>query len=194
MTQDHLAAAKAGMRRSARAHRQTASLASPGAARIAGAHAFEEIARKPGITAVAGYLAHMDEIDPMPLMHLLHGHGLTVCLPCVVEPDTPLRFRRWHPGARLVRGAYGIMIPEDESEVDPDLLVAPLLAFDPEGYRLGYGGGYYDRTIAERRARGPLHCMGLAFAAQEVEAVPHNALDMPLDCVVTERGVLRIAA
>ncbi len=189
MTIDPLAAAKAEMRESAKSRRTAASEATPGAARIAASHAFREIVRQPHIRSVAGYLPVRGEIDPLPLMHLLHGHEITLCLPVVTGPGQPLAFRPWRPGARLVRGAYGIMIPEEAEEVTPQALVTPLLAYDARGYRLGYGGGYYDRTIAELGARGPLRTIGLAFAGQQVPEVPAGAHDMPLDAIATENGI-----
>jgi 5-formyltetrahydrofolate cyclo-ligase len=90
---------------------------------------------------------------------------------------------------KLVEGVFKAMIPEDGAWVEPSVLIVPLLAFDARGYRLGYGGGFYDRTLEGLRARGPVLAVGFAFAAQEVAEVPTDATDQRLDAVVTERGV-----
>jgi 5-formyltetrahydrofolate cyclo-ligase len=190
MDYESLAERKATLRASARAARRLAAQTTPGAGRIAAAHALPEIARNRGVKAVSAYVAFRDEIDPLPLMHLLHGLGIAVGLPVAAEPAQPLRFLHWQPGARMQRGAHGVMVPQDGTPLEPEVLVVPLLAFDARGHRLGYGGGYYDRTIADRRARGPILTIGFAFAAQEVEDLPNDAYDMPLDLVATERGVI----
>lgn len=198
MKLEELAALKAELRKTARSARRVAHAASPGAARAAAAHAFREIAgaRQSGAApaaAISGYVAFRDEIDPLPLMHLLHGFELTVALPVVGERAQALRFRRWRPGERMQNGAYGVPIPVTDDPVEPQVIIVPLLAFDSRGHRLGYGGGYYDRTIAELRRHRPVRTIGYALAAQQIEAVPHGPHDMILDCVVTERGIVRPA-
>lgn len=141
---------------------------------------------------LSGYWPMRGEADPRPAMA---AHVGPVCLPVVEARGRPLRFRRWAFGQPLVSGAYGAMVPADNAEdLAPDVLIVPLLAFDRAGYRLGYGGGFYDRTLEALRARGPRQAIGLAFAAQEVAAVPRAATDQPLDLIVTEAEILRPAA
>ena len=149
----------------------------------------DHIRRIPALEVVSGYAPIRTEIDPMPAMGALAEEGMTLCLPVVAGKGLPLEFRRWSPGDPLVPGAFGAMIPERDDRVEPDLLISPLLAFDALGFRLGYGGGFYDRTLARLRGVRRTYAVGFAFAAQQVDAVPRDATDQPLDAVVTERGV-----
>lgn len=139
---------------------------------------------------LSGYLPIRSEADPVPAMAALSRHG-PVGVPEVTGPGEPLRFRLWTPGAPLEQGSFGVMIPTDAPEMTPEILIVPLLAFDARGFRLGYGGGFYDRTLAALRAQGPVQAIGLAFAAQEVSALPVEATDQPLDAIVTEKGLAR---
>lgn len=146
---------------------------------------FAALSPKPG-SIVSGYVAMGEEIDPMPLMLLLHEQGHPCALPVVEERGRPLGFRRWRPGDPLVPGIWDIPVPTAGAEkVQPDLMLVPLLAFDAEGRRLGYGGGFYDRTICALRRQGTL-AVGVAYAGQEMDAVPCGPHDEPLDWVVTE--------
>ena len=120
------------------------------------------------------------------------AHGGVVGVPVIPGEARPLVFHRWHPDARMVAGAFGALVPEASQEVVPEVLIVPLLAFDRAGYRLGYGGGFYDRTLEGLRARGPVTAIGFAFAAQEVDRVPTEPTDQKLDLIVTERGVIRV--
>lgn len=148
----------------------------------------------PGPT-VAGYWPMRSEADPRPLLEHLHESGFTCALPVVEAPRRPLLFRRWRPHMALEPGAYGERIPGPEAEaVAPSTLLVPLLAFDRSGYRLGYGGGFYDRTIAQLRRTTSVLAVGLAFAAQEVERVPRDRRDRRLDWVVTEADAFRVGA
>lgn len=140
---------------------------------------------------VAGFWPMGTEIDVRPLLTALHEAGAACCLPVVVTRDAPLVFRRWAPGDSLEPAGFGTSVPgEDASVATPGKLIVPLLAFDRRGYRLGYGGGYYDRTLAALRLTGPALAIGVAFAAQELAAVPHDRHDVPLDWVVTEREAI----
>lgn len=132
-----------------------------------------------------------DEIDTAPLAALLWAHGARVALPVVVGRDVPLLFRLWDPGDRLEAvGAYRIPTPLPSApEVEPDDLIVPLAAFDRHGYRIGYGAGHYDRTLARLRALKGVRAFGYAFACQEVSAVPHEAHDEPVDGMITETDV-----
>ena len=130
---------------------------------------------------LAGYVAMRAEIDPAPLLARWDG---PVCLPVVAGKDRPLIFRSWHPGAPLVPGAFGALVPETGEAVEPEALVVPLVAFTDGGDRLGYGGGFYDRTLERLRALGPVHAVGFAWAAQRVEALPTEFTDQRLDAVI----------
>ncbi|TMV90317.1 5-formyltetrahydrofolate cyclo-ligase [Thioclava sp. BHET1] len=138
---------------------------------------------------LAGYWPIRTEADPRPA---LLAHDGPLCLPVVPGPAQPLVFRRWHAEAAMEPGAYGAAIPADPVELVPQVLIVPLLAFDARGYRLGYGGGFYDRTLEGLRARGPVCAIGFAYGAQEVAQVPTEPTDQPLDLIVTEAGVRRI--
>lgn len=135
---------------------------------------------------LSGYMPMRTEIDPLPAMA---AHQGPVGVPVIIAKATPLRFREWSPGAKLVEGAFKAMIPEEGIWVEPQVLIVPMLAFDARGYRLGYGGGFYDRTLEGLRAKGPVLAVGFAFAAQEVAEVPIDVFDQRLDAVVTEKGV-----
>lgn len=161
-----------------------------GAARQAAGHALEALHAAHASGTVAAYLAIRSEIDAMPLMLALSGLGFDVALPVIVGRGQPLVFRRWTPGAPLEGGPFGTSVPKDAAEVVPDVLIVPMLAFDARCHRLGYGGGFYDRTIADLRARRPLHAFGLAYAGQQMQTLPVEATDMQLDAVVTEAGIV----
>ncbi|MCX7287306.1 MAG: 5-formyltetrahydrofolate cyclo-ligase [Rhodobacterales bacterium] len=135
---------------------------------------------------LSGYMPMRTEIDPLPAMA---AHQGTVGVPVIIAKGQALRFREWSPGARMIEGAFKALIPEDGAWIEPEVLIVPLLAFDARGYRLGYGGGFYDRTLEGLRKRGPVLAVGFAFAAQEVDKVPTDATDQRLDAVVTDRGV-----
>ncbi|MCC6007013.1 MAG: 5-formyltetrahydrofolate cyclo-ligase [Rhodobacteraceae bacterium] len=143
---------------------------------------------------VAAYLPIRDEPDPIgPLSGL---KGLRLCLPAVTGPDQPLVFRAWAPGAPLEDGPLGTRHPpEGAAEIRPGLVLLPCLAFDAAGTRLGYGGGFYDRTLASLSAHsGPAPlAWGLAFAAQQMAGLIREDHDAPLDAVVTEKGLHRFA-
>ncbi len=135
---------------------------------------------------LAGYMPMRTEIDPLPAMA---AHQGAVGVPVIVAAATPLKFREWGPGVAMIPGPFGAAIPAEGAWVIPDILIVPLLAFDARGYRLGYGGGFYDRTLQGLRAKGPTLAIGFAFAAQEVDEVPIDQFDQRLDAVVTEGGV-----
>ena len=135
---------------------------------------------------LSGYMPMRSEIDPLPAMA---AHQGPVGVPVILAKASPLRFREWSPGCRLVEGAFKALIPEEGAWVEPEVVIVPMLAFDARGYRLGYGGGFYDRTLEGLRAKGPVIAVGFACAAQELAEVPTDAFDQRLDAVVTERGV-----
>jgi 5-formyltetrahydrofolate cyclo-ligase len=137
---------------------------------------------------VSGFWPIGDEIDVRPLMLALAQFGHELCLPETPKRGLPLIFRRWVPGEALVAGRFGTSHPVGDVVV-PDFVLVPLLAFDRAGNRLGYGGGYYDRTLAGLPGAFRLGC---AFACQEVPAVPVGPKDERLDAVATELGVIRM--
>ena len=142
-------------------------------------------------TIVSGFMPMKSEINPLPLMRKLAGQGARLALPITPSRGKPLDMRAWAFGEPLVAGVWGIRQPvPTAAEVAPDILLVPLLAFDRAGYRLGYGGGYYDRTITGLRARKHIAAVGIAYAAQEVPAVPKTEGDARLDLVLTEREVI----
>lgn len=144
---------------------------------------------------VSGYMPMRSEIDPRLLMTRIAAAGATLCLPDVGAEDAPLEFRRWAPDDGLTTGRYGIAVPEPDAEVlVPDLLLVPLLAFDRTGQRLGYGGGYYDRTIARLRAQGDVLAVGLAFSGQVRDDLPVEPHDVRLDWIVTESAAQPVVA
>ena len=135
---------------------------------------------------LAGYLPIRTEIDPVPVTAVHQG---PVGVPVILDAGQPLAFHRWHAGCDLVEGPFGARIPTQGAEVTPRVLIVPLVGFDARGYRLGYGGGFYDRTLAKLRATGPVLALGFAFDAQELPEVPIDAYDQRLDGIVTETGV-----
>jgi 5-formyltetrahydrofolate cyclo-ligase len=154
------------------------------------AHHFP-VQAKIGFNVVSGFHPYQSEIDTRPLLGKLAGEGWTTALPIVVAPNTPLIFRRWLPGEPTVAGVWGIQRPLDDApEVAPDVLLIPLLSFDRKGHRLGYGGGFYDRTLEKLRAQKTVIAIGVAYAVQEVDAVPHDTHDQLLNYVMTERELI----
>ena len=136
---------------------------------------------------VSGFTAFRDEISVQPLLEALAEAGLTLALPVVIARAEPLVFRCYRPGDLLVPGLWDIPVPPPTApELLPDILLAPLLAFDRQGFRLGYGGGFYDRTLAKLRALKAITAIGVGFAAQEVDAVPRGPYDQPVDWIMTE--------
>ena len=181
---------KAELRRAALARRD----ALPAADRMAAAQAIAElglpIALGSGVV-VSGFSPLKSEISPLPLLRRLADAGAPLALPVVVGRGQPLIMRAWSFGAPLVSGVWGIREPPaDAPELFPDILIVPLLAFDRSGHRIGYGAGYYDMTISRLRAMKPVTAIGIAFAAQEIAAVPATPRDARLDLVLTERGAI----
>jgi 5-formyltetrahydrofolate cyclo-ligase len=181
---------KAGLRRAALARRD----ALPAAERAQAAEAIAARALPVPLAPaaiVAGFMPMKSEINPLPLMRKLAAAGARLALPVVARRGKPLIMRAWGFGEPLAAGVWGIRQPEPSAPVvAPDILIVPLLAFDRAGHRIGYGAGYYDMTIAALRARQAVVAIGLAFAAQEIAAVPATPHDAPLDLVLTEREVI----
>jgi 5-formyltetrahydrofolate cyclo-ligase len=179
-------AAKAEARKAAFARRQAAHAAVDAAP--AQAHLWR-VLQQFGGRVVSGYLPIRTEIDPRPVMALAAAQG-PVCVPVIDGPGLPLRFRAWRPATVLVPGPFGAEVPNAGAWLVPEVLIVPLVAFDPDGGRLGYGGGFYDRTLARLRRDGDPVAIGFAFAGQQDEDLPCEATDQRLDAVVTEVGVI----
>lgn len=140
---------------------------------------------------LGGYMAMRTEIDPTPAMEEAAAHG-PVGVPVIMGAGMPLQFRIWAPDAVMVKGDFGALIPQEGEWMEPEILVVPLVAFDRKGGRLGYGGGFYDRTLEMLRAKRPTLAIGFAYAGQEAEDLPLEATDQPLDMIVTENGILSL--
>jgi 5-formyltetrahydrofolate cyclo-ligase len=139
---------------------------------------------------IAGYLPLRDEADPQELLEAIAALGRLLALPCVAERGEPLLFRRWSFGETVTANRFGIREPASTAAVVvPSLVLVPLLAFDSKGHRLGYGGGYYDRTLDRLRRDAEVTAIGVAFAGQEMENLPIATHDHRLDLIVTEHGV-----
>jgi 5-formyltetrahydrofolate cyclo-ligase len=142
-------------------------------------------------TVVSGYSPIRSEIDPVPLMRTLATEGARLALPAVMARGKSLAFRAWSPSHRLMLGPLGILEPSPAAaELIPDIMLVPLAAFDRLGHRIGYGAGHYDYTLAHLRKMKAITAIGLAFAAQEIEAVPALSHDVALDYVLTETQIL----
>lgn len=191
MTTPDLPKQKSAARREASTLRAQAHAAAAGTDAVADAnrHLLSTLVRFQG-RPVSGYLAMGSELDPMPTLEWLAERG-PVLLPVVHAKGQPLIFRRWTPESRMVDGGFGTRHPEEGEEMDPVALIVPLLSFDLLGHRLGYGGGFYDRSLAGLRERNPAtFAVGFAYAAQEAAALPVGPYDARLDAVVTEQGVV----
>jgi 5-formyltetrahydrofolate cyclo-ligase len=139
---------------------------------------------------VSGYSPIRSEIDPVPLMRALAALGARLALPAVMARGKSLAFRAWSPDDRLMLGPLGILEPSPAAaELVPDIMLVPLAAFDRLGHRIGYGAGHYDYTLAHLRKTKLITAIGLAFAAQEIEAIPALSHDVPLDYVLTETAM-----
>ena len=137
---------------------------------------------------LAGYWPIRGEPDLRPLLSDLHGRGVRIALPVVETRAAPLVFRRWKPGTRIARGHWNIPVPPPEAEsLTPAIMLAPCLGWDDGCWRLGWGGGYYDRTLAALSPR-PI-TIGIALAAARLPTIYPQPHDIPLDLIVTETGV-----
>jgi 5-formyltetrahydrofolate cyclo-ligase len=182
---------KAALREAARKVREVAFEASPHAAHDLAAHFLR--AMRPG-RVISGYSPIGSEIDIVPLLALLAVQGATLALPVVRKATRILEFRAWAPGDVLEAGVFGTRHPAPGAKiVTPDMLLVPLLAFDDTGHRLGYGGGYYDATLAALREAGSVTAVGCAFAAQRIASLPVESNDQRLDWLVTEQDALRFS-
>ncbi|SEG22006.1 5-formyltetrahydrofolate cyclo-ligase [Jhaorihella thermophila] len=183
-----LAEIKAAARKAAFARRKAAhEAAGPGTA----GRLSEVLAGYRGVP-LAGYMPIRTEIDPLPAMAEAAAHG-PVGVPVIIGAGQPLKFSRWEPDMPMRDGPFGARVPLADDFFEPEILIVPLVAFDPRGGRLGYGGGFYDRTLEMLRAKRATLAIGFAYDAQEAENLPLEPTDQPLDMVVTETRVIGIS-
>lgn len=182
-----LEARKAAARKAAFARRK---LAHEAGHRGAAGHLSEVLAGYRGVP-LAGYVPMRTEIDPLPAMAEATAHG-PVGVPVIRAAGQPLVFSQWEPDCALVDGPFGAAVPAVQELITPELLIVPLVAFSRNGGRLGYGGGFYDRTLEALRAQRPTLAIGFAYAAQEDDDLPLEPTDQTLDMIVTERGVIEV--
>lgn len=138
---------------------------------------------------IAGYMPIQSEISPLPAMQNLYDQGHTMCVPVIQGKGKSLLFREWNPDAPLIEGDFGALIPRSGAFLEPSILITPLVAYDADGYRLGYGGGFYDRTLEKLRGIHRTHAVGFAYSAQLADSLPIEATDQKLNAIVTEMGV-----
>jgi 5-formyltetrahydrofolate cyclo-ligase len=192
--QPHIIDQKRGLRARIKAWR--AGLDAGAIARAAEAAAAHGLDFLPPQTnaVVSGFASLPDEFRIWPLLRRLHREGRRLALPVMQGKGKPLMFRAWAPGDALQRRVWGIGEPKaDKAVLEPDILLVPLLAFDRQGWRLGYGGGFYDRSLRRLRTLKPVVTVGLAFDEQQVDAVPHLDYDQRLDWVLTPSGPIKCA-
>ena len=165
---------------------------------LANEHLYLHLISLAGVNAgttrvVSAYMPIRTEVSPLPTMRRLVSEGHQVCVPVISASGRPLDFAEWSPDETMVAGPFGAVVPADLRLVEPEIVVTPLLAFDRRGYRLGYGGGFYDRTLTELRGRGRGYAVGFAYATQEIDVVPTDDFDAPLDAIVTEHGSIELS-
>mgnify|MGYP005729141893 FL=1 len=139
--------------------------------------------------SVAGYMPIRTEIDPLPAMTEMSFYG-KVGVPVIQGMNKPLLIAEWTPSTEMIEGQFGAQVPVSKNFFDPELLIVPLVAFDRQGGRLGYGGGFYDRTLEKLKMKKPVLAVGFAYSCQEIEQVPLEMTDQRLDFVITEKAVL----
>ncbi|MGI9616782.1 MAG: 5-formyltetrahydrofolate cyclo-ligase [Acidimicrobiales bacterium] len=139
---------------------------------------------------VSAYMPMRTEISPLPAMAELHARQVRVCVPIIEGKGVPLSFREWTPATELMDGPFGAQVPATGETLEPDVVVTPMVAFDRRGYRLGYGGGFYDRTFERLHAMEKGTGVGFAYAAQEFDEIPTEPTDVILHSLVTERTII----
>jgi len=183
---------KTALRARLRALRKRLAVEAPDAAERAAARL--PLDRLPDFQSFSGYMAQGSEIDSSPLMRRLIDTGAEAALPIAVSRHDPLEFRLWDDRTPLEPDAFGILGPPAWADtVEPDLVIAPLLAFDRRGGRLGQGAGHYDRTLSNLRATKPVFVLGLAYAGQEVDEIPMEPHDQRLDAILTETDFIPVS-
>lgn len=181
-----LAERKAVARKAGYARRKAAHEAAHG--ELATARLLEYLEPHAGQT-ISGYMPIRTEIDPLSVMAKMAQSGFVV-VPVIEGAGLPLKFRQWTPDCKMVAGPFGARVPAEGAWLEPEVLIVPLVAFDRDGGRLGYGGGFYDRTLQMLRERRPTVAVGFAYAGQQADGLPLEPTDQPLDAIVTERETL----
>ena len=179
---------KAALREKATA-RRAACVRDQGDIGLALAQHMEQVLDQMTGTIVAGYHPIRTEANVLPVLEVMADRGWQTALPVVVGPGEPLEFQTWLPGEALNPGAYDVRVPAHGAPVVPDVVLVPLLAYDRAGHRLGYGGGFYDRTLAALRTTGKVTALGIADVGQQVDVLLAEGHDVPLDGVLTEQGL-----
>ena len=191
---DDLTELKARLRSEGYAARKpphAADRAADGALSLAARDHFLATRLHTGAEVISGFCPIRTEIDVIPLMTALHRAGHRLCVPVIEAEARPLKFREWTPEAKMIPGPFGAQVPEEGAWLAPQLLIAPLIAFDAQCWRLGYGGGFYDRTLEGLRAERRTLAVGYAYAAQQIAQVPCEPTDQQLDAMVTELGLMK---
>ena len=170
------------------------SKASSKSGELLAGHIVQLVKTFPHAYTVSGYLSIGNEIETLPSLNALAVAGYQTCLPVVLEMGGPLGFRAWTDGDLLERGPLKTRHPiPDAPDIIPDILLVPLLAYDLRGYRLGWGGGFYDRTLGAYQTEGrPVIAIGIGYDNQKIDQVPFDAFDMVMDWVVTEKKIIEI--
>lgn len=185
---DTLTERKSKARQAAFARRKEAHLAAKAMHVATAAHLSQVLAGYRGVP-VAGYAQMRTEIDPTPAMEEAAAHG-PVAMPVIQGDAKPLLFRIWTPGCDMVPGPFGAAVPASGDWMEPEIVIVPLVSFTREGGRLGYGGGFYDRTLEILRSKRATLAIGFAYAAQEADCLPLEPTDQPLDLIVTEAEII----
>jgi len=173
--------------------KQAVATASPNSPAIIADHIVRQFGNHATRGVVSGYLAIGDELDVEPALQGLRETGMQLALPVVIAAGQALIFRQWQPGTDLEPGSLRTLHPTpDNPELAPDMLLVPMLAFDDQGYRIGWGGGFYDRTLAGLRSRKSVLAIGVAYAGQRVDKVPRDHHDARLDWIATEAGMYEV--
>lgn len=188
---DALTAEKAALRKDIFARRKAPHAERSTRAPLANARLLTTIGNASG-EIVAGYRPIRTEIDPTEAMTALHGAGARICVPVIEALHHPLKFRDWTPDCEMVEGAFGAAVPATGDFLEPTIVIAPLVGWDRQGWRLGYGGGFYDRSLEGLRDKRPTRAIGFAYAAQELPKAPQEPTDQQLDAIVTEDETILI--
>ncbi len=178
---------KARLRKVAFARRKSAK--STASCAEANGHLTDFILAQGSANTVAGFMPIQTEIDPRETLHKLHASGFEICLPVITGHAQPLVFRAWTPESPMIEGDFGALIPRGGDFLVPSIAIIPLVGFDKFGSRLGYGGGFYDRTLAQINRDQPVLKVGFAYAEQELEELATDEFDQKLDVIVTQDGV-----
>lgn len=139
---------------------------------------------------ISAYMPIRTEVSPLATMTILHGQGKRICVPVIQGSNMPLLFREWTPQSVMIQGPFGAAVPEVGALLLPDVMITPLLAFDKACYRLGYGGGFYDRSFEQLGHHKAVIGLGFAYGAQQVARVPRNETDYQLNAIVSETDVI----